>query len=152
MSGLKVGDALCKQQPLDAVDGLDSFDGERLALALGPAPILLLRRGSPDHGTDPRLTALVGQQDLHQRFAIDLTSDDVRWRLRQDPPRPLDPLVLQHTMDPEPIQAGHLNSDDRKPLAGAGLRLVAEIRQSLQQSGNITGVHTVLEHLLAGPG
>ncbi len=64
----------------------------------------------------------------------------------------LDPFVLQHAMDPEPIQAGLLNGDDRKHLAGAGLCLVAEIRQSRQQSGNITNVHAVLGHRLAGSG
>src|SRR4051812_20173373 len=71
---LVVADPLGEQKPLDAVDVLDPFGCQGLALATDPAPILLLGRRSLDHRTNPGLAPLVGQQGANQGFAIDLVS------------------------------------------------------------------------------
>src|SRR4051794_29974236 len=71
---LVVADALREQQPLDPVDMLHPPRREGLALPADPALVLLLRRGGFDHGTDPRLTTLIGQERPQQGFAIDLIS------------------------------------------------------------------------------
>src|SRR3954453_19895495 len=71
---LVVADPLGEQKPLDAVDVLDPFGCQGLALTTDPAPILLLGRRSLDHRTNPGLAPLVGQQCANQGFAIDLVS------------------------------------------------------------------------------
>ena len=114
MQGLIVADPLREQQSLDAVDVLDPLGGQRLALTADAAPILRVRRGRPDHRTHPRLTALVGQQRAHQSLTIDLVGlgpaaaagDRNRGGIHDVA---LDPLALQHAMDPEPIKTRLLN-------------------------------------------
>ncbi len=56
---LVVRDALCKEQPLDAVDVLDPFGGQRPALTADLPAVLRLGRRRPCHSADPRLAALV---------------------------------------------------------------------------------------------
>src|SRR3954453_6096501 len=107
---LVVADPLGEQKPLDAVDVLDPFGCQGLALATDPAPILLLGRRSLDHRTNPGLAPLVGQQGPHQSLTVDLVG------LR--PPTPtgrrdrggidhmaLDPFALQDPVGPGP--GGH---------------------------------------------
>src|SRR3954447_18260029 len=53
VQGLVVADPLGEQKPLDAVDVLDPFGRQRLALTTDPAPILLLGGRSLDHRTNP---------------------------------------------------------------------------------------------------
>src|SRR3954466_14144882 len=63
---LAVADPLGEQKPLDAIDVLDPFGRQRLALPTDPAAVLLVWSRSLDHRTDPGLAPLVGQQGSHQ--------------------------------------------------------------------------------------
>src|SRR4051794_3045249 len=62
VQGLVVADPLGEQKPLDAVDVLDPFGCQGLALPTDPAAVLLVWGGSLDHRTHPGLAPLVGQQ------------------------------------------------------------------------------------------
>ena len=55
-------------------------------------------------------------------------------------------------MNPEPIQTCFLDGNDRKHLAGPGLRLLLQRRNPHRQASDITGRHRMLRHLLASPG
>jgi hypothetical protein len=68
---LVVADPLGEQKPLDAIDVLDPFGCQGLALTTDPAAVLLVWGRSLDHRTDPGLAPLVGQQCANQGFAID---------------------------------------------------------------------------------
>jgi hypothetical protein len=69
---LVTGDALPKEQALDAIDVPRSFGDENLALAGDPAPVFRLRARHSHHGADTGLAALVRQRRSHKRLAIDL--------------------------------------------------------------------------------
>src|SRR3954467_10577880 len=69
---LVVADPLGEQKPLDAVDVLDPFGRQRLALTTDPAAVLLVWGRSLDHRTHPGLAPLVGQQGSHQSLTLDL--------------------------------------------------------------------------------
>src|SRR5215210_7408969 len=71
VQGLVVADPLGTQKPFDAVDVLNPFGCEGLALTTDPAPILLLGARSLDHRTNPGLAPLVGQQGSHQSLTVD---------------------------------------------------------------------------------
>src|SRR3954462_14870991 len=122
VQGLVVADPLGEQKPLDAVDVLDPFGGQDLALPTDPAPILLVWGRGLDHRTNARLAPLVGQQSANQGFAIDLVS--------LCPPTPpgggdgsgiddmaLDPFLLQDAVDPEPVQPRFLDDNDGKDVS-----------------------------------
>src|SRR3954462_8781414 len=153
VQGLVVADPLGEQKPLDAIDVLDPFGRQRLALTTDPAPILLLRGGGLDHRTNPGLAPLVGQQCANQSLAVDLVS------LR--PPTPpgrgdgggiddiaLDPFRLKDAMDPEPVQPRFLDDDDGKDLPRPGAGFLLELGQARQESGDVTAAHRMLGHLL----
>ena len=149
VQGLVVADPLGEQKPLDAVDVLDPFGCQRLALPTDPAPILLLGRRSLDHRTNPGLAPLVGQQGANQGFAIDLVG------LR--PPTPpgrgdgggiddmaLDPFRLQDAVDPEPVQPRFLDDDDGKDLPRPDAGFLLELGQARQESGDVAARHRML--------
>ena len=71
VQGLVVADPLGEQKPLDAIDVLDPFGCQGLALTTDPATILLLWGRGLDHRTNPGLATLVGQQCANQGFAVD---------------------------------------------------------------------------------
>src|SRR3954452_11365817 len=71
VQGLVVADPLGEQKPLDAIDVLDPFGCQGLALTTDPAPILLLWGRGLDPRTNPGLATLVGQQCANQGFAVD---------------------------------------------------------------------------------
>src|SRR3954471_6769000 len=58
VQGLVVADPLGEQKPLDAIDVLDPFGGQDLALPTDPAPILLVWGRGLDHRTNARLAPL----------------------------------------------------------------------------------------------
>jgi hypothetical protein len=58
---LVTGDALGKQQPLDAIDVLDPLGDQHLALATEAAAIFFLGCRRLDHRAHPRFAALVRQ-------------------------------------------------------------------------------------------
>src|SRR3954451_11964773 len=68
---LVVADPLGEQKPLDAIDVLDPFGRQRLALPTDSAAVLLVWGRSLDHRTHPGLAPLVGQQGANRGFAID---------------------------------------------------------------------------------
>src|SRR5881227_2588394 len=114
VQGLVVADPLGEQKPLDAVDVLDPFGRQDVALPTDPAPVLLVWGRGLDHRTHPGLAPLVGQQSANQGFAIDLVG------LRPPPPpgagdgggiddMALDPFLLQDAVDPEPVQPRFLD-------------------------------------------
>src|SRR3954464_1790004 len=74
VQGLVVADPLGEQKPLDAIDVLDPFGRQGLALTTDPAAVLLLGGRSLDHRTNPGLAPLVGQQGANQSLAVDLVS------------------------------------------------------------------------------
>jgi hypothetical protein len=153
VQGLVVADPLGEQKPLDAVDVLDPFGRQRLALATDPAPILLVWGRRLDHRTHPGLAPLVGQQGANQGFAIDLVG------LR--PPTPpgcrdrggiddmaLDPFLLQDAVDPEPVQPRFLDDDDGKDLPRPSAGFLLELGQARQERGDVTAGNRMLGHLL----
>ncbi|MGY4329606.1 hypothetical protein ACVWWG_004023 [Bradyrhizobium sp. LB7.2] len=132
----------------------DALGDQRRSFATQPAPVLLFRRGRNHHRADPWLTALVGQKRPQQRLAIEPVS--------LGPPPPsrrrnrggidhvaLNAVLLQNTVQPEPVQSSFLDRDDRVALSGPGLRLAPELCEQLHQAGNIAGRDAMLGHLLA---
>src|SRR5580658_7520906 len=80
--------------------------------------ILVLRRGDAHHRTHPRLAPLEGQQRPQQPLAIDLVGLGASTTTRnRDRGRvnhvALDPFLHQSPVDPEPVEPGFLNDDDR---------------------------------------
>src|SRR5882757_2909268 len=61
----------------------------------------------------------------------------------------LDPLLLQNTVQPEPVQPRLLDRDDRIALAGPDLCLAPEFRKQRQKLRHIAGRDAVLGHPLA---
>src|SRR6266550_9232297 len=61
----------------------------------------------------------------------------------------LNAVLLQNTMQPEPVQPRLLDRDDRIALAGPDLRLAPELSKQRQKLGRITRRDAVLGHLLA---
>src|SRR3954454_12834646 len=167
VQGLVVADPLGEQKPLDAIDVLDPFGGQDLALPTDPAPILLLGGRSLDHRTNPGLAPLVGQQSANQGFAplvgqksANRASPINLVGLR--PPTPpgggdgsgiddmaLDPFALQDAVDPEPVQPRFLDDNDGKDLPRPGAGFLLELRQARQESGDVTAGHRMLGHRLA---
>src|SRR3954447_5059788 len=80
VQGLVVADPLGEQKPLDAVDVLDPFGCQGLALTTDPATILLLWGRGLDHRPTPGLATLVAQQCANQASAFN--------RLGLPPPTP----------------------------------------------------------------
>src|SRR5205085_11213386 len=62
VQGLVVADPLGEQKPLDAVDVLDSFGGQDVALSTDPAPVFLVWGRGLAHRTYSCLASLVRQQ------------------------------------------------------------------------------------------
>jgi len=130
----------------------DPLGGQHFALAAEAAAVLLLRSGRLDHRTHPGFAALVGQQRADERLAVDLVG------LRPPPPArsgnrgridnvAFDPFALQHAMDPEAVQAGLLDCDDREVSARPRSRFLLELSEPFQQAGNIAGLNRMLRHL-----
>jgi hypothetical protein len=137
-----VEDALRTEQSLDPVGMFDALGEQRLPFSAEASTIFLLRRRRPDHRTHPRLTALEGQKCPHERFAV----DPIRLRLaptarRQDRSRvddmALNPFAPQDPMDPEPVQAGLLNRDDREGSVQTSDRLLLKLSELRQQAADI---------------
>ena len=116
---LVAGYALGEQQSFDPVDMLDPFVDQHLALAAETAAVLFFGRWRLDHRAHPRFAALVRQQRAKQRLAVDPVG------LRPPPPTrcrnrgriddvAFDPFTLQHAVNPEAVQPGFLNDDDRE--------------------------------------
>jgi hypothetical protein len=57
--------------PSLAVDVLDPFHNQHLALTANPAAVFIFRRRRPNHRADPRFTTLVGEQRAKQSLAVD---------------------------------------------------------------------------------
>ena len=149
-----VGYPLREQKPLDPVHMLDPLGDQAPPLPAKPAAVLLFRRGSNHHRTDPRLAALVGQKRPQQGLAIQ--------PVRLGSPAParcrdrgridhvaLDAFLLQSAVQPEPVQSRLLDRDDRIALTRSRLRLALQLRDQLQEFRNIAGPHAVSGHLLA---
>src|SRR5260221_10962059 len=62
---------------------------------------------------------------------------------------PLNAVLLQTTVEHEPVQPSFRARDDRIALAGPGRRLAPEVCEQLHQAGNIAGRDAMLGHLLA---
>src|SRR5579872_2548321 len=113
---LIVGDTLGEEQTLDPIDMAGPLVDQDLAFATNTAAILLFDARDPDHRTDPRLAALVGEQGAHQRFPVDLVG-----LCAPAPPRrrnrgriddiALDALALQHAVDPKAVETSLLDDD-----------------------------------------
>src|SRR3954470_6310160 len=153
VQGLVVADPLGEQKPLDAIDVLDPFGRQGLALTTDPAPILLVWSRGLDHRTNPGLAPLVGQQGPHQSLTVDPVG------LRPPPPTgrrdgggiddmALDPFALQDAVDPEPVQPRFLDDDDRKDVPRPDTGFLLELGQARQKSGDVTAAHRMLRHLL----
>ena len=110
------GDALGKQQSLDAIDVLDPLGDQHFALAAEVVSIFFLWRGAPSR--TPRFAALIPvarsrprrRSCSSWRAAVGATSrstTDRRHGFRR--------LALQHPMKPEAVETRFLNDDD---LAG----------------------------------
>src|ERR1700754_5082085 len=110
--------------------------------------------GATTIAQDPWLTAFVRQKRPQQCLAIQ--------PVRLGPPAParcrnrgrvdhvaLDPLLLQHAVDPEPIQARLLDRNHRIVLAGSRLRLAFEVCKQLEKLRSIASRDAVFGHLLA---
>src|SRR5690242_18258433 len=131
---------------------LDPLGGQRLALARDPTAVLLLRRRYPDHRTDARLASFVRQQRPNQRFSVDSiglrATASTRYLNRGGiNDVALDPLALQHPMNPEPVQSRLLNDDDRETLSRSPSCLLSELRETHQQPRNVPARNRVLRHL-----
>src|SRR3984893_2273602 len=61
----------------------------------------------------------------------------------------LNAVLLQNTVQPEPVQPRLLDRDDRIALAGPDLRLAPELRKQRQKLRHIASRDAVLGHLLA---
>src|SRR5260221_13600854 len=132
----------------------DPLGDQRRPFAAKPPPVLLFRRGRHHHRADPRLAALVGETRRQQRLAV----KPIRLGAPAPPRRrdrsgidhmTLNAVLLQSTVQPEPVQPSFLDRDDRIALAGPGRRLAPEVCEQLHQAGNIAGRDAMLEHLLA---
>src|SRR4051812_30075607 len=149
-------DPLGEEQPFDPVDVSHPLAHQRPALAANAPAVLLLRRRRPGHRTHPRLAALEGHQGAYQGLAIDPVG------LRPPPPArgqdrggidhvALDPFGLQHPVDPEAVQAGLLDNNDRKVPAGPRCSFAPEFRKPMQQPRHIACRNRVFGHLLPSP-
>ena len=152
--GLVARYALREQQTLDAVDMPDALRDQHLAFARDTPAILVLGARLSYHGADPRLAALEGEQGPDERLAIEPVG------LRPAPtPRcgdrggiddvALDPLLLQCAVNPEPVEPGFLDHDDRETASCARLRLLPELRKARQQAGDVAAGNGMARHLLA---
>lgn len=60
-----------------------------------------------------------------------------------------DPFILQHAVDPETVEAGFMNDDDRKVAARLRYSFLSKLSEALQQPSGIAAVHHVLGYFLA---
>ena len=60
-----------------------------------------------------------------------------------------DPFILQHAVDPETVEAGFMNDDDRKVVARLRYSFLSKLSEALQQPSDVAAVHHVLGHFLA---
>src|SRR3954468_17415283 len=70
VQGLVVADPLSEQKPLDAIDVLDPFGRQGLALTTDAAAGLLVWGRSLEHRTHPGLPRLVAEQGAHQSLTV----------------------------------------------------------------------------------
>src|ERR1700730_2770798 len=63
----------------------------------------------------------------------------------------LDPFGLQHPVDPEAVQTGLLDDDNREVPAGPRRSLAPEVREPTQQPRHVARRNRVLGHLLPAP-
>src|SRR5947207_14700499 len=106
----------------------DAFGDQAPPFATNPPPILLFRRGCNYHRTDPWFAALAGEKRPQQRLPV----KPIRLGAPASPRHrdrsgidhmALNAVLLQNTVQPEPVQPSFLDRDDRIALAGPGLRL-----------------------------
>jgi hypothetical protein len=121
---------------------LDALRDQHLALARDAPAILVLGARCPHHGADPRLAPLEGEQGPDQR----LTVETVGLRPASAPRRrdrggiddvAFDALAHQGAVDPEPVEPGFLDHDDREMASRSRLRLPPELREAIQQAGDV---------------
>jgi hypothetical protein len=60
----------------------------------------------------------------------------------------LDPFGLQHPVDPEAVQTGLLDDDNREISAGPCSRFLLELSEPSEQAGDIAGLNRMLRRLL----
>jgi hypothetical protein len=60
-----------------------------------------------------------------------------------------DPFILQHAIDPEAVEAGFMNDDDRKVAARPRPSFLLKSSEARQQPSDIAPVHHLLGHFLA---
>src|SRR5580693_889723 len=140
---LVIADPLRKQQAFDPIDMPYPLGGQRLALATNPAAVLVLRRGNPHHRAHPRLAALERQQRAQQPLAIDLVGLGAATTPRnRDRGRvhhvALDSFLHQRPVDPEPVEPGFLNDDDRIGFSRPSQNLVADRPKTGQETGQVS--------------
>jgi hypothetical protein len=129
------------------------LDDQRLAFATNPAAILVLRRRSARHRTHPRLAPLERQRRPQQRLAVDPVGLGASAAPRnRDRGRvhhvALDPFLLQRPMDPEPVEPGFLNDDDRIANSRPSRSLLANSRKTSKQAGKVARVDPMPRHPL----
>jgi hypothetical protein len=64
----------------------------------------------------------------------------------------LDPFLLQGAVDPEPVEPGFLNDDDRIATARPSRGLLADNRKTGQETGQVSCLDRMLGHLLPAAG
>jgi hypothetical protein len=63
----------------------------------------------------------------------------------------LDPFGLQHTIDPETVQTGLLDDDNREIPPGPRSRFLLELSEPFEQASDIAALNRMLRHLLPAP-
>lgn len=132
----------------------DPLSDQRPSLANKATCIFIIRRWHNHHRADPGFAPLVGQQGAHQFCTIYLvhlgpppTSRD-RYR-RGIHNVAFNAFTHQHAVQPEPVEARFLNSDDRKLPTHAITCLASQIIQALEQTGHVSCNKSSLRH--SGP-
>jgi len=63
-----------------------------------------------------------------------------------------DPFILQHAVDPETVEAGFMNDDDRNVAARLRYSFLSKLSEALQQPSDIAAVPTCLDIFSPLPG
>ncbi|MBB4276549.1 hypothetical protein GGE12_004346 [Rhizobium mongolense] len=61
------------------------------------------------------------------------------------------PLLLKHVMDPEAVEPGFLNGDDRTVIPSFGPASLPQLRKQTKQSGDVSCPQRVFRHPLTVP-
>jgi hypothetical protein len=63
-----------------------------------------------------------------------------------------DPFILQHAVDPETVEAGFMNDDDRKVAVRQRYSFLLKLSEALQQPSDTPPCTTCLDIFLPLPG